>query len=457
MSAPSGGRRLARPDPWTGELVGEVTVATPADVDAAVTRAEAAQRQWWSTPVEDRAAVLRRFADLVEDDADRLTDLVVAEVGKRRVEAAGEVEWTVLSARWYADHPPPEETVAGAVVRRLPLGVVAAITPWNVPVTTAAWKWLPALMAGNAVVWKPSELAPVSADAVAALWGKAELPEGLLEVVHGAGDVGSVLVEHPGVGGIHFTGSTATGRRVAVAAAGRLARCALELGGLNPVLVFDDADLGAAVDDIVAAGTAINGQKCTATRRVLAAEGVADELVQRLAARVEALAVGDPRDPATDLGPLVTGRAADAARERVDAAVHAGATVLARSEAPDHRGAFPATLLTGLAPDDGLRTHELFAPVIAVEAFGTDEEGWSAADATTYGLAASVHTASPERWARAQARLRAGVVGLNRRGDAVDLEAPFGGLGDSGNGYPEGGLYVYDALTSHQACYGPRT
>jgi acyl-CoA reductase-like NAD-dependent aldehyde dehydrogenase len=424
MSAAPGGR-LASLDPWSGEVVGEVVVATPGDVDAAVARAELAQRSWATTPVPERAEVLRRFADLVEDDADRLTELLVAEVGKRRAEAAGEVEWTALSARWYADHPPPEEEVAGAAVRRVPLGVVAAITPWNVPVTTAAWKWLPALMAGNSVVWKPSELAPVSADVVLGLWGKAGLPDGLLEVVHGAGDVGSVLVEHPDVRGIHFTGSTATGRRIAVAAARRLVRCALELGGLNPVVVFEDADLDAAVDDVVAAGTAIN--------------------------------VGDPRDPGTTLGPLVTGAAADTARQRVDAAVRAGATVLGRSAAPDHPGFFPATLLTDLPAGDGLRTHELFAPVIAVESFGTDEEGWSAANATTYGLAASVHTASPDRWAQARARLRAGVVGVNRRGDAVDLEAPFGGLGDSGNGYPEGGLYVYDALTDHQAYYGPRT
>ena len=152
MSAAPGGR-LASVDPWSGEVVGEVVVATPGDVDAAVARAELAQRSWATTLVPERAEVLRRFADLVEDDADRLTELLVAEVGKRRAEAAGEVEWTALSARWYADHPPPEEEVAGAAVRRVPLGVVAAITPWNVPVTTAAWKWLPALMAGNSVVW----------------------------------------------------------------------------------------------------------------------------------------------------------------------------------------------------------------------------------------------------------------------------------------------------------------
>lgn len=444
---------LRSENPLTGEVLGEVPVAGARQVAAAVTRARAAAPQWAAADPAERAAVLERFADLVDASADELADLVVAEVGKRRAEAVGEIGWASLTARWYAAPPPAPERVAGAVVRRLPLGVVAAITPWNVPVTTPAWKWLPALMAGNAVVWKPSELAPLTAVAVARLWRAAALPDGLLEILHGDGTVGRALVDDPGIDGIHFTGSTATGRSIAVAAAGRLVRCALELGGLNPVIVFDDADLDQALDDIIAAGTAINGQKCTATRRVLVAEPVARQLLDALAARVAGLTAGDPADSDTDLGPLVTRHAADEARTRVAASVAAGARVVAHSPIPDHPGFFPVTVLGSVAPGDGLRTRELFAPVIAVETFDGEDEAWTAANATPYGLAASIHTRDERRWADAPRHLRAGIVNVNRRGDAVDLEAPFGGLKASGNGYPEGGLFVYDSLTTHQACY----
>ena len=215
-----------------------------------------------------------------------------------------------------------------------------------------------------------------------------------------------------------------------------------------------DADLDLAADHIVACATALAGQKCTATRRVLVDRAVAGPLRDRLCARVEALRVGDPRDPATDVGPLIGAQARADAAARVAAARRAGARVEAAAAAPAHDAAFPPTLLSGLAAGDPLRTAELFAPVLSLEPFATPEEAWAAADASPYGLSAALYGRDPAVLAEGAARLRAGVVAVNRRGDDVELEAPFGGRKRSGNGHPEGGRYAYAGLTDLQAVYG---
>ncbi len=444
-------------NPATGSVVFETASARPDDVARAVERARSAAAGWAATPVSERAAVLRCFADVVERDADDLAAAVVAEVGKVAREARGEVEWTAISARWYANHPPEAERRGSAVVRRRPLGVVAAVTPWNVPLITPAWKWLPALVAGNAVVWKPSELATGVAFAARARLEEAGLPSGVLEVVPGGPETARAVCEHPGVAAIHFTGSTKAGRAVAEVAARGLKRCALEMGGLNFALVFADADVPAAADFIAAAATAINGQKCTATRRVLVEDEVADELASLLAERFEALAPGDPADEATTLGPLITPEARDAAEREVQRAAAAGAGIRARAPETrgdvDPRGFFPATLLTDLAPADPLRTRELFAPVLSVERFADAETAWRAVNETPYGLTGAVYTADPARAARAAQRMETGILAVNRRSDAVDLEAPFGGVKQSGNGFAEGGEFVYASVTDMQAVY----
>jgi aldehyde dehydrogenase (NAD+) len=441
-------------DPWRGDVVHRAAATDERGVDAALARAEAGLAAWSATPVAERAAALRRFADGLERAADRLAALLTAEVGKLRADAEGEVAWTALSARWYADHPPGEEQAGGARVVRRPLGVIAAITPWNVPLVTPAWKWLPALMAGDAVVWKPSEMATGTAMEAAALLHAAGVPEDALQVLPGGPATARALCADPRVAGVHFTGSEAAGRALAALATPRFARCALEMSGLNPALVFADADLDHAADCIAACATALGGQKCTATRRVLVAAEVRDALVDRLVVRLEALRPGDPRDPATTLAPLIAPGARERAEQAVARATRAGADVLARSPAGDAPTSFPATLLADLHPDDPLRREELFAPVLALEAFAAEDAAWDAADATPYGLSAAVYTRDPARRVAASARLRAGVVALDRRGDDVELEAPFGGMKRSGSGWAEGGAYGYDAVTELQAVYG---
>lgn len=441
-------------DPYTGEVVSSMHAASSSDVGRVVARAQEAGERWAATPLADRSSVLRRFADSVEADSEALAGLIVREVGKRVADAEGEVAWTALSARWYAAHPPARERAGSALVLRAPLGVIAAITPWNVPLITPAWKWLPALMAGNSVVWKPSERASATAFAALEQLLHAGLPEGVLQILPGAARVATDLCADERVAGIHFTGSEAAGRALAAVAAPRFARCALEMSGLNPAVVLPDADLDLAARCIVACGTALAGQKCTATRRVLVAEPVRVALMDRIAASVEALQLGDPRDVRTDVGPVIGEDARTAAEEAIAAAVAGGARVIVRATVPSAPGAFVApTVLADLAPDCGLRTRELFAPVLTIDGFSTTEEAWRLANASPYGLSASVFGRDTATVDDALRRIRAGVLAVNRRGDAVDLEAPFGGHRRSGNGRAEGGAYVYDSVTEFQAVY----
>ena len=439
-------------DPFTGERVFAAPSCDAAAVGRAVGAAAAAQPAWAAR--DDRAAVLHRFADAVEAEAGPLAELLVREVGKRRADADGEVAWTALSARWSADHPPAEERAGGARELRRPIGVVAAVTPWNVPLITPAWKWLPALVAGNAVVWKPSERATGVAVAATELLHAAGIPEDVLALVPGGHETAAALAADERVGSLHFTGSEAGGRALAALAAPRFARIALELSGLNPAIVLADADLDHAADCIVACATALAGQKCTATRRVIADAAVAEPLAERLAARIAACRVGDPRDPATDVGPLIGPDARKRAEAEVARAVAGGAQVLARGGlSADGDALFAPALLAGLAPRDPLRRHELFAPVLSLDVVASPAEAWALANAGAYGLAASVHGRDPALLREAAATVRSGVLAINRRGDDVGLEAPFGGRGRSGNGQAEGGRYVYDAVTDYQAVY----
>jgi acyl-CoA reductase-like NAD-dependent aldehyde dehydrogenase len=445
---------VASRDPFTGEEVFRAPLTGEDAVAAAITAAAAGGERWALTPVADRATALARLADLLEADEDALADLIVREVGKRRVDAEAEVAWTAMSARWYAEHPPGEETAAGARVVPRPLGLIAAITPWNVPLVTPAWKWLPALMAGNAVVWKPSERATGVAVAAHRLLLEAGVPGDVLALVPGDAATARTLCADSRVAAIHFTGSERAGHELAQLAASRLARCALEMSGLNPAVVFADADLDLAADCIVACATALAGQKCTATRQIFVERGALGALTERLAGLIEALEVGDPRDPATDVGPLITPSARAEAEARLQAALDGGARLVARAAAPEGDALFAPALLAEPAPDDSLRTRELFAPVLTIEPFEAPEQAWRLANASPYGLSAAVYGGDPVLLRATADRIQAGVVAINRRGDAVDLEAPFGGRKRSGYGAPEGGAYAYAAVTDLQAVYG---
>jgi aldehyde dehydrogenase (NAD+) len=381
---------------------------------------------------------------------------VISETGKRRAEAEAEVAWTATSLRWYGGHPPVSRSVDNVAIHRRPVGVVAAITPWNVPLVTPVWKLAPALMAGNAVVWKPSELATACALALSDCLTAGGVPDEVLHTTPGGAHAGDALCRDDGVHAVVFTGSTAAGRSIARAVAERLIPYSLELGGSNPAIVFEDADLDRAADDIVATVASLQGQKCTTTRRVLAAARVADELESELRRRIEALRMGDPRDPETTLGPLITPEAADRAKRAIAAARSRGATIAAESSLAEPRlpDTFcPATLIRGLALDDPLWHEELFAPVLALRSFDEPETAWDLANDTPFGLSAAVYTASSDLMRRAGERVMSGTLVINGRSDHAQLDAPFGGRKLSGHGAPEGGLFAYDATSEYQAVY----
>ena len=430
-------------------------VTDAAAVGAAVGRAAAAQPEWAALPVAERARALHAFAAAVEADAGRLGELLVREVGKRRADADGEVAWTARSARYYADHPPAEERAAGARVVRRPIGVVAAITPWNVPLVTPAWKWLPALVAGNAVLWKPSERATAIAVAAGELLHAAGIPEAVLQVLPGEAATAQALAADERVGALHFTGSEAAGRALAALAAPRFARVALELSGINPAIVLGDADLDLAADCIVACGTALAGQKCTATRRVLVDETVAGELT-REARRADRRAAGrrparsrHRRRPADRPGGPRRGRGRGRARRRRPARGCSRAPTRPRATRCSRRscsaGSPAATRCASASCSHRCCRSTRSRPRRRPGRWPTRRRTVCRPPST-----AAIRPCST----RPRRACAPGVLALNRRGDDVDLEAPFGGRGRSGNGQPEGGEYVYGALTDLQAVYG---
>ncbi len=439
-------------NPATGATVLEIEAASPREVDEAVARARAAGRRWARIPVAERGEVLRRFADVLDRDADRLAALLVAEVGKLRRDADGEVTWTADTARWYADHPPRDEAVAEARVRRRPLGVIAAVTPWNVPLVTPAWKWLPALMAGNAVVWKPSELATATALATAEAFAEAGLPDDVLAVLPGDAETATTLCRHPDVAGVHFTGSTAAGRAVAALAGPRFARVALEMGGNGPMVVLDDADLDAAADASLTSAFLGAGQSCTAGERFLVHEAVHDAYLEKLLAAVDRVTrLGDPFDPATTLGPLNNEPTAEKMDRHIADALDRGATLVrggARAEGFPTRLYYEATVLDGVTEEMVVANEETFGPIVPVTTIRDEAEALRIVDSSPYGLLAAVWTRDLARGLRFAESARTGWVNVNASTNHWESHLPFGGRAGTGSGVGRvGGRYPMETFT----------
>jgi acyl-CoA reductase-like NAD-dependent aldehyde dehydrogenase len=428
-------------DPYTGEVVAHVPAGTREEAHRAVEAALDAFPQWSQTPPEARQLVFLRAADILERRRDEVVGLLERETGSTFGFSMFQHHFVTGLFRQAAAIPyapigqvlPTDTPGRLAMGMRQPVGVVGAIAPWNAALILSARSIAAPLALGNTVVAKPSEWSPVVGGL---LWGEifaeAGLPAGALNVVtHAPGEAGPIaeeFVEHPAVRRINFTGSTATGRKLAEAAGRHLKRVVLELGGYNPLIVLGDADVEYAVNASAFGSFLHQGQICMSTRRIIVERSIADEFSRRLAEKTQNLKAGDPKEPDTIIGPLINERALETVRGRVEEAVSKGAKLLAGGEAEGP--VFRATLLADVPADSEFAREETFGPVAAIDVVEDAEEAVERANATTYGLSAGIITSDPDRGFALAQRLESGIVHVNDQTVADEPQMPFGGVKD---------------------------
>ncbi|MFE6982113.1 succinic semialdehyde dehydrogenase [Streptomyces griseus] len=471
VSAAPDAARVTTSAPYTGVPLADLPVSTPADVEGAFARARVAQKAWAATPLSERKKVLLRYHDLVLARQDEALDLMQAENGKTRRDAFLEVVDIGIASRYYARNAakylsPKRRRGAIPLLThttelRHPKGVVTVISPWNYPLSMAAGDTVAALMAGNAVVQKPD-----TQTALTALWSmdlmyEAGLPRDVWQMVIGRGSsIGGPLMDNADY--MMFTGSTATGRRIAADAGRRLIGASLELGGKNAMIVLDDADIEKAAEGAVAACFPSAGQLCVSIERLYVAESVRDAFIAAFTARTKKLRIGAAYDFSMDVGSLTTPSQLATVTVHIDDAVAKGATVLAGGRArPDLGPLFhEPTVLTDVTPDMTLYDHETFGPVVSIYTYRDVEEAVAQANATSYGLNASVWSRDGARGRAVAARVHAGTVNVNEAFAAAwgSVDAPMGGMGDSGLGRRHGAegilKYTEPQTVAHQRIQG---
>lgn len=452
---------LSVTDPGTGRILATVADWRPGDVEAAVETAHAAMANWAGRTAKARGVILRRWHDLMHTHGDHLARLVTAECGKPLAEARGEVAYAASFIEWFAEEArrvygeviPSHAEGKRILTLKQPVGVTAAITPWNFPLAMITRKAGPALAAGCPMIVKPAEVTPLSALALEALARQAGIPEQIFRVVTTTNPaaIGEVLTQHPKIRKVSFTGSTATGKHLMAQSARTVKKVSMELGGNAPFIVFDDADLDAAVEGALVSKYRNAGQTCVCANRMLVQSGIHDRFVEALAGRVAQMKVGQGGEDGVVIGPLINRAAADRISNLVDDAVRAGATVAVgggvHNAGPNF---FTPTVLTGVTSSMEIANTEIFGPVAPVIRFGSEEEAIGLANDTPYGLASYLYSRDLARVLRVMEALEFGMVGVNDGLISTEV-APFGGVKESGVGR-EGSRHGIDEYLELKYC-----
>jgi aldehyde dehydrogenase (NAD+) len=463
----STGQTFESRNPATGELLGVLTVSDRSDVDRAVQAAERAFHKWRLLPAPKRGEILFRAAEILVRRKEELARLMTMEMGKVIAEARGDVQEAIDMTYYMAGEGrrlegpvvPSELPNKFAMAVRDPIGVVGCITPWNFPIAIPSWKIMPALVAGNTIVFKPASDTPLLAIELVKILEEAGLPPGVLNVVLGpGGSVGEAMIEHPGIKLISFTGSTAAGHQVAMACARTLKRVSLEMGGKNAIIVMDDANLDLAVEGILWSAFGTTGQRCTAASRVIVQRGVLRELQDRLVERIRRFRLGNGLDPSTDIGPVVNRTQLQRIDQMVRQGVQDGNELVIGGEIATEgelaKGNFyKPTLFTNVRPDTMIAQEEIFGPVTALIPVDTLEEAIEVNNNTKYGLSSSIYTQDVNKAFRAMRDITTGIVYVNAGTIGAEIQLPFGGTRGTGNGHREAGKAGLDVFTEWKTLY----
>ncbi len=461
------GQTFPNYNPATGELLGYFPLSRQVDANAAVVAARSAYQQWRLIPAPRRGELLFRVGELLTRHKEELARTMTREMGKVLKETRGDVQEGIDMAyymggegrRLFGHSVPVELPDKSGLAMRDPLGVVTCITPWNFPIAIPTWKMFPALVAGNTVVIKPASDTPLSALRLVEIMDEAGLPAGVVNIIFGPGStVGEALLHHPDVAVVSFTGSTESGRHVAVEAAKALKRVSLEMGGKNAVIVMDDADLDLAVEGILWSAYGTTGQRCTACSRVIVHNAVRFQLLEKLVPRIEQLRLGDGLDEAVDVGPVINAAQLEKIHSYTEIGKKEGATLLTGGAVANegelaHGHFYRPTLFTDVRADMRLAQEEIFGPTLSVIAVDSFEEAITVNNNSRFGLSSAIYTQDVNRVQRAMRDITTGIVYINSGTTGAEIQFPFGGNRGTGNGHREAGIAGLDVFTEWKVVY----